>query len=83
MMASLVMSGAGVHSGLNDNTKFSTFGCIRTTDAAMKQIRATAKNDSIRIPAVINNKSNATKWFVKYAADRNADSKELKNRYIR
>jgi RHS repeat-associated protein len=70
-----VMSGAGVHSGRNDNAKFVTFGCIRTTDAAMKQIKTTAKSDPLKTLTVKNNQANVTDWKKRREEDRKREAK--------
>ncbi len=60
----LIHTGGGVHAGrANISDKmgrkgpaFATYGCIRTTDAAIAKITATAKTDPLTSTTVINNR---------------------------
>jgi RHS repeat-associated protein len=69
------MSGAGVHSGHDDDTTHVTYGCVRTTDGAMDQIKTTAKTDKLTTLEVQNNKANGDAWLKQKAAAEKAAAK--------
>jgi RHS repeat-associated protein len=61
------IEGAGLHSG-RDGPDSLTHGCIRTTDAAMKDINAMAKDDPLTLISVQNNGANIAGWAKKAEA---------------
>jgi RHS repeat-associated protein len=59
--------GAGLHSGRQGPDSL-THGCIRTTDQAMRDINALAKDDPITLISVQNNGANTAGWAAKAQA---------------